>query len=152
MLPSPVLTALCWLLSPTQWWAIHADMGRGEEEGSQHLCSLVPITPEGLSPPCSSDLSPCLLGAFWRSAFSPCIPVAGLQRHSFVCRLAGENCFPGWRVSDRGAGPLPSCLTQQAVGLGDSIRDEQPMTAQLTQKEREISCVPSCAEPQETVH
>lgn len=26
-------------------------MGQGEEEGSQHLCSPIPITPEGPSPP-----------------------------------------------------------------------------------------------------
>lgn len=43
-------------------------------------------------------------------------------------------------------------LTWQAVALGDSIGDCQPMTAQVIQKDREILCVYSCAEPPEMVH
>lgn len=102
----------------------------------------------------SSDLCPCLLGVFQRSAaLHPCIPTAGLERCSVVCSLAGDNCFPDQRArADRGTELLLPHLTQQAAGLGDRFKDKQPMTAQATRRERAILSASSCTKSSKMVH
>lgn len=102
----------------------------------------------------SSDLCSCLLGAVQKSAaFLPCILAAGLESCSFVCSLAGDNCFPDRRArADRGKGLLLPHLAQQAAGLGDRFQDKEQTTAQVTRRERAILCVSSYTKPSEMVH